>query len=458
SSGGNSSSQEICPINSSYCSTLSESHAQLSRNRTFNSHSDSGISSLLPSDSFKYLTWHRIEQHDIQGSQLRCPRVREGPPGEELLLKHEECAMPLQRKVPEKIKWKTWLQENWEDCTNLNISFQDLGDPYQVENLKRILRRLIRVETLWLVDNSLSPPPPEVLHDTAMVKPMVVLHIAEGCKPLDHMVLELFAGKVPKMAEKCCAMSNRKKVLESCQMLDPTHVAPSFSPALPRLHGWMQTCGLWPGKGGRVEAVRALGAGVARPISQAYEMISDAKKKDFNDKGEWAINKCRAGSGFGYFKAPSRITSMHGQKTTTPSKGDQEPGVESEETVIVLDQKDHADLSCEETFACMWTYSWLKHCDFLSTNHGQIVKHEDMMCVLKEGRPIIIDHNCRVLIMNKNHLTSFKQLPKIPQIQHLSLAENHIETLTGLSSLHCTPLESLVLKRNPCEFHQNYRK
>lgn len=38
---------------------------------------------------------------------------------------------------------------------NLNISFQDLGDPYQVENFNRILRRLIRVETLWLVDNSL---------------------------------------------------------------------------------------------------------------------------------------------------------------------------------------------------------------------------------------------------------------------------------------------------------------
>nr|KAF6474752.1 hypothetical protein HJG63_010919 [Rousettus aegyptiacus] len=60
--------------------------------------------------------------------------------------------------------------------------------------------------------------------------------------------------------------------------------------------------------------------------------------------------------------------------------------------------------------------------------------------------------------MNRNHLTSFKQLPKIPQIQHLSLAENHIETLTGLSSLRCTPIESLMLKRNPCEFHQNYRK
>ncbi|POI22266.1 hypothetical protein CIB84_013986 [Bambusicola thoracicus] len=38
----------------------------------------------------------------------------------------------------------------------LNLSFQDLGDLYQVENFRRILQRLIRVEKLWLVDNSLT--------------------------------------------------------------------------------------------------------------------------------------------------------------------------------------------------------------------------------------------------------------------------------------------------------------
>uniref|UniRef100_A0A8D0I741 Uncharacterized protein n=2 Tax=Sus scrofa TaxID=9823 RepID=A0A8D0I741_PIG len=232
SSGQNASSQEICPSNSSYSSHVSDSHpgSALSRNRTLYSRSDSGISSLLPSDYFKYLTWHKIEQNDIRGSQLRCPRVREGPSAEGLVFRQEACTLPPRKRVLEKNEWETWLQENWEDCTNLNISFQDLGDPYQVANFNRILRRLIRVETLWLVDNSL---------------------------------VDLSAIRLP---------------------------------------------------------------------------------------------------------------------------------------------------------------------------------------------------SCRVLNMNKNHLTSFKQLPKIPQIQHLFLAENHIETLTGLSSLQCTPLESLTLKRNPCEFHQNYRK
>lgn len=37
----------------------------------------------------------------------------------------------------------------------LNLSYQDLGDPYQLENFVRILRRLIRVEKLQLIDNSL---------------------------------------------------------------------------------------------------------------------------------------------------------------------------------------------------------------------------------------------------------------------------------------------------------------
>uniref|UniRef100_A0A8C9PDY8 Uncharacterized protein n=1 Tax=Spermophilus dauricus TaxID=99837 RepID=A0A8C9PDY8_SPEDA len=225
SSGQNTSGQDMCPSNSSYYSGPSETHppSALSKNRTFHSRSDSGISSLLPSDSCKYLTWHKVEEHDIRGSQLRCPRIRKGPSEEELLFQQARCNLPPKKRVLEKNKWETWLQENWEDCT-------DLGDPYQVENFNRILRRLIRVETLWLVDNSL---------------------------------LDLSAIRLP---------------------------------------------------------------------------------------------------------------------------------------------------------------------------------------------------SCRTLNLNRNYLTSFKQLPKLPQIQHLSLAENHIETLAGLPSLRCTPLESLILKRNPCEFHQNYRK
>ncbi|KAM7413368.1 hypothetical protein PAMA_020655 [Pampus argenteus] len=67
----------------------------------------------LPSSRFRFVSWHRLEPCDVTGDQLTCPR-------------------------------------------ELNLSYQDLGDPFQQENFIRILRRLIRVEKLQLIDNSLT--------------------------------------------------------------------------------------------------------------------------------------------------------------------------------------------------------------------------------------------------------------------------------------------------------------
>ncbi|XP_048836783.1 uncharacterized protein LOC125711657 [Brienomyrus brachyistius] len=122
---------------------------------------DSGIAvTPLPSSRFKYLSWHKVDENGVQGNQLICPRVREGPPEEELYLReqegvHEDVRRRRRRRAGEKERWEERLQENWENCVELNLSFQDLGDPYQLENFFRILRRLIRVEKLQLVDNAL---------------------------------------------------------------------------------------------------------------------------------------------------------------------------------------------------------------------------------------------------------------------------------------------------------------
>ncbi|XP_030349392.1 uncharacterized protein LOC115611124 isoform X3 [Strigops habroptila] len=227
SSGLTTSSHKFCKLYSSCCSILSDTHTVplvLSQNRGINRQNcDSGLSSSLPSDCFKYVSWCDIEEHGIQGNLLHCPRVREGPSEEELFLRGEEHTLKKRKQATDTEKWQKKLQENWEDCA-------DLGDLYQVENFKRILQRLIRVEKLWLVDNSLT---------------------------------DLSAIRLPR---------------------------------------------------------------------------------------------------------------------------------------------------------------------------------------------------CRELNVNKNHFTSFKQLPRIPQIQHLSLAENNIMTLSGISDFRHTPLESLILKRNPCEFQERYRQ
>ncbi|KAM4693733.1 uncharacterized protein O3C94_004286 [Discoglossus pictus] len=160
SSGVNTSSNSFSKSYSSHCSDLSETNTclpVLSKNRrTHQQRCDSGISSPLPCDVFRYLTWHRLKEHDVQGTQLRCPRVRKGPPNDELVIRGETHLLQDEKTLPDKEIWRQRLQENWENCVNLNLSYQSLGDQYQQNNFCRILRRLIRVERLWLVNNELK--------------------------------------------------------------------------------------------------------------------------------------------------------------------------------------------------------------------------------------------------------------------------------------------------------------
>ncbi|KAB0377988.1 hypothetical protein FD755_009566, partial [Muntiacus reevesi] len=92
-----------------------------------------------------------------------------------------------------------------------------------------------------------------------------------------------------------------------------------------------------------------------------------------------------------------------GQKITFHGEGDQEPGLEPGDIIIVLDQKDHAvfTLRGEDLFMCMdiqlvealcgfqKPVSTLDNRTIVITSHpGQIVKHGDIKCVLNEGMPI----------------------------------------------------------------------
>ncbi|XP_064418124.1 uncharacterized protein LOC135358660 isoform X2 [Latimeria chalumnae] len=127
-----------------------------SRSRESHKHCcDSGISSPLPSDRFKYVTWKDIKDHDVKGIQIHCARIREGPTEQELFLKRDKDVLLVKRKSRERELREERLQEDWENCKAINLSYQDLGDSYQQENFHRILHRLIRVENLQLVDNSL---------------------------------------------------------------------------------------------------------------------------------------------------------------------------------------------------------------------------------------------------------------------------------------------------------------
>ncbi|ELW63912.1 DnaJ like protein subfamily A member 1 [Tupaia chinensis] len=98
-----------------------------------------------------------------------------------------------------------------------------------------------------------------------------------------------------------------------------------------------------------------------KQISQAYEVFSDAKKRELYDKGEKAIKEGGAMKGHGEWINPKdacescnggkivqkkKILEVlldkgmkDGQKITSHDKGDQEPGLEPEDIIIVLDQK-----------------------------------------------------------------------------------------------------------------------
>ncbi|NXS39339.1 DNJA1 protein, partial [Balaeniceps rex] len=92
-----------------------------------------------------------------------------------------------------------------------------------------------------------------------------------------------------------------------------------------------------------------------------------------------------------------------GQKITFHGEGDQEPGLEPGDIIIVLDQKDHPTLTRqgEDLVMCMDIQLVEALCGFqkpittldnrtiIITSHpGQIVKHGDIKCVLNEGMPV----------------------------------------------------------------------
>ncbi|KAK6296227.1 hypothetical protein J4Q44_G00339400 [Coregonus suidteri] len=156
SSGVNTSSGSFPKSHSSQYSNLSVTHTPLSVDQS----PDSGIVT-TSSSRFRFVSWQRLEESDVRGDQLSCPRVREGPSEEDFFLREDEIPFERggrrkRREEEEGQRWDERLQENWENCVELNLSYQDLGDPFQQENFSRILRRLIRVERLQLINNSLT--------------------------------------------------------------------------------------------------------------------------------------------------------------------------------------------------------------------------------------------------------------------------------------------------------------
>ncbi|XP_064425815.1 dnaJ homolog subfamily A member 4 isoform X3 [Mirounga angustirostris] len=153
-------------------------------------------------------------------------------------------------------------------------------------------------------------------------------------------------------------------------------------------------------------------------ISQAYEVLSDPKKRDIYDQGgEQAIKE--GGSGSPSFSSPMDIFDMFfggggrmarerrgmkdGQKILFPGEGDQEPELEPGDVIIVLDQKDHSvfqrrghdlimKMKIRLSEALCGFKKTIKTLDdrvlVITSKSGEVIKHGDLRCVRNEGMPI----------------------------------------------------------------------
>jgi len=65
--------------------------------------------------------------------------------------------------------------------------------------------------------------------------------------------------------------------------------------------------------------------------------------------------------------------------------------------------------------------------------------------------------SCRFLFLQRNHITNIKKLPRLNNIEHLSLQQNNISTLKGLDVLQDSSIKALTLRDNPVSLQQGYR-
>lgn len=169
--------------------------------------------------------------------------------------------------------------------------------------------------------------------------------------------------------------------------------------------GALEKCSSCKGKGVQIK-VQQIGPGM---IQQIQSMCSECQ-----GQGEKFNSKDRCKNCHGHkVERKKKILEVHidkgmkdGQKITFHGEGDQEPGLEPGDVIIVLDQKEHPVFQRQEDNLTMKMKIKLAEalCGFkkvvltldnrpliINSTPGQVIKHGDIKCVQNEGMPIYRD-------------------------------------------------------------------
>ncbi|KAM6960815.1 dnaJ homolog subfamily A member 4 [Aplochiton taeniatus] len=166
--------------------------------------------------------------------------------------------------------------------------------------------------------------------------------------------------------------------------------------------GTLEKCSSCKGKGMQIK-VQQIGPGM---IQQIQSMCADCQGQGekFNSK-----DRCKNCKGH-KVECRKKILEVHiekgmrdGQKITFQGEGDQEPGLEPGDVVIVLDQKDHSiyqrkgddltmkmDIKLVEAL-CGFKKTILtldKRVLIINSSPGEVIKHDEIRCVQNEGMPM----------------------------------------------------------------------
>ncbi|XP_005730066.1 dnaJ homolog subfamily A member 1 [Pundamilia nyererei] len=166
--------------------------------------------------------------------------------------------------------------------------------------------------------------------------------------------------------------------------------------------GALEKCTNCKGRGVQVR-VQQVGPGM---IQQIQSMCPDCQGQGekFNSK-----DRCKNCNGQ-KVERKKKILEVHidkgmkdGQKITFHGEGDQEPGLEPGDVIIVLDQKDHPVFQRRDNNLIMRMDIKLVEalCGFrntiqtldnrtlvISSQPGEVIKHNDVRCVMNEGMPL----------------------------------------------------------------------